>query len=105
MQVRALVNRNGSHVSEPASAPPRWSEDQVRKLIETEDFRYQKIDLPYGLSTKGHDRSATARQIFPQDLTGKTVLDLGCSFGFFCFEAVKRGASRVVGFDVDPESI
>lgn len=83
----------------------RWSEDQVRKFIETEDFRYQKLQLPYGLSTIGHDRSATADKIFPKDLTGKTVLDLGSSFGFFCFEAIKRGAARVVGFDVDPESI
>lgn len=71
----------------------------------SEDFAYQDIPLPYGLSTGGHDRSATADRIFPADLTGKTVLDLGCSFGFFCFEALRRGARRVVGYDVDPDSL
>jgi len=33
------------------------------------------------------------------DLTGKTVLDIGCNEGFFCSVAVKRGADRVVGID------
>jgi tRNA (mo5U34)-methyltransferase len=35
----------------------------------------------------------------PQDLTGKTVLDVGCNAGFYSMEMKRRGASRVVGID------
>jgi tRNA (mo5U34)-methyltransferase len=38
----------------------------------------------------------------PQDLTGKTVLDLGCNGGFFSLQLKRRGAARVVGVDFDP---
>jgi tRNA (mo5U34)-methyltransferase len=38
-------------------------------------------------------------QVIPQDLTGKSVLDIGCNAGFYSFEMKKRGAARVVGID------
>jgi tRNA (mo5U34)-methyltransferase len=38
----------------------------------------------------------------PQDLSGQTVLDLGCNAGFFSLEMKKRGARRVLGVDFDP---
>jgi tRNA (mo5U34)-methyltransferase len=38
----------------------------------------------------------------PADLTGKTVLDVGCNAGFFSLEMKRRGAARVVGADSDP---
>jgi tRNA (mo5U34)-methyltransferase len=37
----------------------------------------------------------------PQDLTGATVLDIGCNGGFHSIEFKRRGASRVLGVDVD----
>ena len=37
----------------------------------------------------------------PADLTGKTVLDIGCNAGFYSIEMKKRGAARVVGVDSD----
>lgn len=37
----------------------------------------------------------------PKDLTGKTVLDIGCNAGFYSIEMKKRGAARVVGIDSD----
>lgn len=37
----------------------------------------------------------------PEDLTGKTVLDVGCNAGFYSFEMKRRGAARVVGIDTD----
>jgi tRNA (mo5U34)-methyltransferase len=41
------------------------------------------------------------RHAIPTDLTGKTVLDIGCNAGFYSFEMERRGASRVVGIDAD----
>ena len=34
------------------------------------------------------------------DLSGRAILDIGCGSGVYCFEAVRRGATRVVGVDV-----
>jgi tRNA (mo5U34)-methyltransferase len=41
-----------------------------------------------------------AHQI-PQDLTGATVLDIGCNGGFYCIQMKQRGAERVLGIDED----
>jgi tRNA (mo5U34)-methyltransferase len=35
----------------------------------------------------------------PQDLAGRTVLDIGCNAGFYSIEMKRRGAARVVGID------
>ena len=82
-----------------------WSEADIRSMLEREDFAYQNIELPYGLSTGGRDRSLSADKMFPEDMTGKTVLDVGCKYGYFCFEALRRGASRVVGLELDQDSL
>ncbi len=39
----------------------------------------------------------------PSDLSGKTVLDIGCNAGFYAMEMKRRGAARVVGIDSDPK--
>ncbi|MDQ6671107.1 MAG: TIGR04290 family methyltransferase [Chloroflexota bacterium] len=42
------------------------------------------------------------KQALPQDLTGLSVLDIGCNGGFYSFEVKRRGARRVLGVDHDP---
>ena len=37
----------------------------------------------------------------PQDLRGRTVLDVGCNGGFYSLEMKRRGADRVLGIDSD----
>jgi tRNA (mo5U34)-methyltransferase len=37
----------------------------------------------------------------PTDLSGRTVLDIGCNAGFYSIEMKRRGADRVVGIDFD----
>jgi tRNA (mo5U34)-methyltransferase len=38
----------------------------------------------------------------PEDLRGRTVLDVGCNGGFYAIEMKRRGADRVVAVDSDP---
>lgn len=38
---------------------------------------------------------------FPEDLTGKKVLDVGCADGFFAFEFEKRNASSILAVDTN----
>jgi tRNA (mo5U34)-methyltransferase len=40
-------------------------------------------------------------QAIPADLSGKSVLDIGCNAGFYSIEMKRRGAERVVGVDFD----
>jgi tRNA (mo5U34)-methyltransferase len=42
------------------------------------------------------------QQVLPGDLSGKSVLDIGCNAGFYSFELKRRGAARVLGIDHDP---
>lgn len=74
-------------------------------LLQEEEFRYQSIPLAKGMKTSGSDRTGTLALIFPDDLTGKSILDIGCRYGFFSFEAAKRGASRVLGIDFDDDAL
>ena len=74
-------------------------------LLQEEEFRYQSIPLAGGLKTSGGDRSGTLALILPPDLSGKSILDVGCRYGFFSFEAAKRGARRVVGVDFDEDAL
>jgi tRNA (mo5U34)-methyltransferase len=41
------------------------------------------------------------RDAIPEDLTGKTVLDIGCNAGFYSMQMKRRGAARVLGIDFD----
>ena len=62
---------------------------------------FHSIELAPGLKTRGSDDTARRVDILhmPEDLTGKTVLDVGAWDGFFSFEAERRGAARVVALD------
>jgi len=41
------------------------------------------------------------REAIPEDLSGKSVLDIGCNAGFYSLEMKRRGAGRVLGIDTD----
>jgi protein-L-isoaspartate O-methyltransferase len=40
-----------------------------------------------------------------EPLAGKSVLDIGCNEGFFCAEALRQGATRVLGVDANKEFV
>jgi tRNA (mo5U34)-methyltransferase len=63
---------------------------------------FHSIDLGQGVITRGVDADQSkrlARLQLPDDLSGRSVLDIGAWDGFFSFEAERRHASRVVASD------
>ncbi|RQW61687.1 50S ribosomal protein L11 methyltransferase [Vibrio viridaestus] len=39
------------------------------------------------------------------DLQGKTVIDFGCGSGILAIAAIKLGAAKVIGIDIDPQAL
>jgi len=76
-----------------------YSDQDIKQIINRNDFEYQRIQLGNNLETEGYDRSPSLA-LLDNDLSGKTVLDIGCAYGFFCFEAEKRNAAKVVGTEL-----
>jgi tRNA (mo5U34)-methyltransferase len=64
---------------------------------------FHSIDLGGGIVTPGRTSlevlRTTADAVFEGTLEGKTVLDIGCYNGAYSFEAVRRGAKRVLATD------
>jgi tRNA (mo5U34)-methyltransferase len=73
--------------------------DADEKRARMGDFAwYHTVDLGDGVVTPGQydHRTLLSHYGLPDDLTGKTVLDVGPAHGFFAFELERRGAARVV---------
>ena len=70
---------------------------------------FHNIDLGHGIHTApdhflgDYPRFKYGRfaDALPADLTGRSVLDIGCNAGFYSVEMKRRGAARVVGIDSD----
>lgn len=70
---------------------------------------FQNIDLGEGVTTAPDHflgdypafKFAGFRQVLPEDLEGRSVLDIGCNAGFYSIEMKRRGAGRVLGIDSD----
>lgn len=82
-----------------------YTKPEIEHILETEDFEYQRVDLPFGLHTKGDSRTEMADVIFPKSLRGKSILDVGAANGYYCFEAEARNASKVLGIDINDKRI
>lgn len=87
-------------------------QESIRKL----DPWWHCIDLGDGIRTKTtslmgepvdhpHDRWQVIGRCLPADLSGKSVLDIGCNAGFFAIEAKRRKAARVLGVDAQRHEI
>jgi tRNA (mo5U34)-methyltransferase len=61
-------------------------------FTKTESVMGEPVDHPYG-------PWQTIQKLLPADLSGITLLDVGCNAGFYALEAKRRGAKRVLGVD------
>lgn len=82
--------------------------DEIRTRVEALGDWFHNLDLN-GVKTAPHhfladypnNKWSRFAHVVPADLTGKTVLDIGCNAGFYALEMKRRGAERVVAIDSD----
>lgn len=64
------------------------------------------LDPGLAFGTGTHPTTALClRWLDSQDLEGKTVVDFGCGSGILALAALKLGAKRVIGIDIDPQAL
>ncbi|NME01218.1 50S ribosomal protein L11 methyltransferase [Aeromonas sp. DNRA1] len=64
------------------------------------------LDPGLAFGTGTHPTTALCLQWLDSlDLAGKTVVDFGCGSGILGIAALKLGAARVIGIDIDPQAI
>lgn len=81
----------------------------IRREIEALGPWFHNLHLPDGVQTApGHEYGDFPRfkwehlaAAVPEDLSGWSVLDVGCNAGFYSIELARRGAN-VLGIDVEP---
>ena len=84
--------------------------EEIQERIEKLGPWFHRIELGNGVVTKTesavgepveHPRPTweKVRACLPKDVSGKSVLDVGCNAGFYAVELKRRGAGRVVGVD------
>ena len=76
-----------------------YSEKEISEFVDTEDLKYQRIDLPYGIQTPGDGRTEAINIVHNELKRGQTVLDIGSFLGLFCITSLQQGASKVTGLD------
>lgn len=92
----------------PSVSNQRWDREEVRRQIAELGSWFHNMQLAGVPTAPEHflgDYPAVKWNRFshaiPRDLSGKTVLDIGCNGGFYAIEMKRRGAERVVGLDSD----
>lgn len=88
----------------------RWTRDQVQERVRALGPWFHNLELLGVQTAPDHSLGDFPRVFYqafshalPADLTGKSVLDVGCNAGFYSMEMKRRGARRVVGIDVDED--
>ena len=88
----------------------RCAADEIRRRVAALGPWFHNIDLDGVQTAPDHflgDYPGVKWRRFahaiPADLTGKTVLDIGCNGGFYSIEMKRRGAERVLGIDFDDD--
>ncbi len=93
-----------------SETPPVWTRERVEQRVRELGEWFHNIDLNGVQTAPCHFlgdyplfKWKRFENAIPEDLTGWTVLDIGCNAGFYSLEMKKRGAERVVGIDSDEQ--
>ncbi len=88
----------------------RWTPERIRARAAELGPWFHNLNLKGVRTAPDHflgDYPAVKWERFaaaiPADLSGKSVLDIGCNAGFYAMEMKRRGAARVLGIDSDPD--
>ena len=88
----------------------QWTTETIRSRAEALGPWFHNMELRGVRTAPEHflgDYPAVKWQRFqadlPRDLSGMTVLDIGCNAGFYSMEMKRRGAARVLGIDFDED--
>jgi tRNA (mo5U34)-methyltransferase len=104
-KMKQILHRESSSETQ---APNQTNDTDLRAEIDRLVPWFHNLHLPNGAQTAPHhplgDFPAFKwRQIaayLPQDLSGWSVLDIGCNAGFYSFELARRGG-QVLGIDLN----
>lgn len=85
-----------------------WTQAQIRSRVAELGDWFHDLDLKGVRTAPDHflwgypaNKFKRFAHVVPADLTGRTVLDIGCNAGFYALEMKRRGAARVLGIDFD----
>jgi len=107
MQIRSCPGEEGVGIM--LEGKSRYSPDEIlEKIAELgkEELWFHCIDLGNGIKTMQEpvphldNLWIQISKHIPNDLSGKSVLDIGCNAGFFSVQAKKRNADYVLGIDL-----
>ena len=86
-------------------------ESRVKELSKKEDWNHS-YELPYGIRTRTIDVDSPGynpnkwKRLEPIldsiEIENKSVLDIGCSDGYFSIECARKTSESVLGIDLDP---
>jgi tRNA (mo5U34)-methyltransferase len=94
----------------PVTAKAPLARDQIEQRVRELGDWFHNLDLDGVRTAPGHFLGDYPQVKFngfahaiPQDLGGRSVLDIGCNAGFYALEMKRRGAGRVVAIDSDDD--
>jgi tRNA (mo5U34)-methyltransferase len=95
-------------VENQSATRPRLARAELQKRIRQLGPWFHNMDLEGVQTAPDHFLGDYPRfkwrafqHVIPDDLTGKSVLDIGCNGGFYSIEMKRRGADRVMAVDFD----
>jgi tRNA (mo5U34)-methyltransferase len=102
-----MVTTQASISQEQVAENLKRHQELIRRISEMGEW-FHNIDLNGVLTAPNHFlgdfptiKWKSIAPALPADLSGATVLDVGCNAGYHSIELKKRGATRVLGVDVD----
>ncbi len=92
-EAASAASMSDAQVGERIRALGPWFHNMRLRGIQTAPDHFLG-DYPQVKFERFHDA-------LPADMSGKSVLDIGCNGGFYSLEMKRRGAARVLGIDTD----